>query len=276
MRHLNLQEQKLYVVDGQHRVEALRLLFEEDPQRWGSMGVPFVCMLGANEEEEMEQFYAVNANSKSVPTGLAFDLLKQQASNNASLFQELQETGKAWIIRGGDIVEHLESAPIWAGRVRFTGQPKAATTVGNDGFVNSLRPLLNSPFFSQMETDDQIQVLQAFWSGVKIVLPDAFDEPGDYVLQKSTGVATLHLLLVSVIELVRNKNQSLIDPESYSQMLEKPFQSLSEVSPTGEAVSGSDFWKSGGQGAAGSFSSNAGRRVLVARLRENLPKVSIT
>ena len=44
--------------------------------------IPFVCVLGASEREEMEQFYVVNSTAKSVRTDLAYDLLKQRAEND--------------------------------------------------------------------------------------------------------------------------------------------------------------------------------------------------
>jgi DGQHR domain-containing protein len=75
--YLRLTDEKLHVVDGQHRVEALTKLIEEDSERWKDFEIPFVAMLGSNEFEEMKQFYVVNSTAKSVRTDLAFDLLKQ-------------------------------------------------------------------------------------------------------------------------------------------------------------------------------------------------------
>ena len=40
---------------------------------------------------------------------------------------------------------------------------------------------------------------------------------------------------------------------------------------SGEPVSGLDFWLVGAEGAAGSYSSNAGRRVLLAKMKNLLP-----
>ena len=82
---LRLAGHTLNVVDGQHRVAALQRLVEGDPERWSAFKVPFVCVLGANEHQEMEQFYVVNSTAKSVRTDLAYDLLKQQAENDPTL-----------------------------------------------------------------------------------------------------------------------------------------------------------------------------------------------
>ena len=39
-------------------------------------------MIGADETEEMTQFYVINSTAKSVRTDLALDLLKQRAEND--------------------------------------------------------------------------------------------------------------------------------------------------------------------------------------------------
>jgi len=51
--------------------------------------------------------------------------------------------------------------------------------------------------------------------------------------------------------------------------------SLEGDNAEGDISRGADFWLSGARGAAGSFSSNAGRRVLRARLRANLPDIAV-
>ena len=108
------------------------------------------------------------------------------------------------------------------------------------------------------------------------MIPDVFSDPSKYTLQKRTGVAVMHEFLVDLLEFVRSKNWSVVDPESYREGLQEPLEHLSGDTPSGEFVSGSDFWESGADGAAGAFSSNAGRRVLVARLRQRLPEVQIS
>jgi hypothetical protein len=40
-------------------------------------------------------------------------------------------------------------------------------------------------------------------------------------------------------------------------------------------VRGADFWLAGAEGAAGSYSSNAGQRVLTAKLRGALPAIEV-
>lgn len=274
-RYLHLTEH-LHVVDGQHRIAALERLLEEDADRWSTFRIPFVCMLGATQGQEMEQFYVVNSTAKSVRTDLAYDLLKQQAEADPEVFNALEERGEAWKVRAQAIVEQLVAdSPIWQNRVRFSGDPKAATTVGNAGLANSLKQLLSMPFFEGAQLADQVRIVDAYWRGVRAVLGECFDDPTDFTIQKTTGVHVLHALLPSVIERVRSFTWSVVDPDAYKQVLREPLSDLEGDSADGNLVRGVDFWRVGIRGAAGSFSSNAGRRVLVAKIKAKLPAVEI-
>jgi len=273
---LRVGDAPLYMVDGQHRVEALKKLATDDPNSWEDFQIPFVCMLGANELQEMEQFYVVNSTAKSVRTDLALDLLKQRAEADPKIMEGLIETGDSWKVKAQTLVERLEKAsPVWQGRIRFPGEPKAATTISSSGMAASMKQLLGTPYFGSITTDNQLKVLNAYWSGVRHVIPEAFDDPTEYAIQKSTGVMVFHALLVNVIEVIRSNGSSVIDPESYARILEEPLVGLEGDSGLGVPVQGADFWKSGIEGAAGSFSSNAGRRVLVAKLKAMLPSPEV-
>lgn len=267
--------QALYVVDGQHRIEALAKLVEEDPAKWSDYPIPFVCMLGADELEEMEQFYVVNSTAKSVRTDLALDLLKQRAENDPSVMEALMEKGEDWKVEAQTLTEELVKTRLWRGHIRFPGEPKGETNIGSAGVANSLKQVLSTPFFSQISTPNRVKILEAYWEGIDKVIPEVFREPSDYALQKSTGVMIMHSLLIPVIELLRSQGRSLIDPEAYEEVLHDTLLNLEGDTANGEIARGADFWLSGTHGAAGSFSSNAGRRVLSVRLRTDLPEVEV-
>lgn len=267
--------EKLFVVDGQHRIEALARLVEDDPERWSGFQIPFVCMLGADEMEEMRQFYVVNSTAKSVRTDLALDLLKQQAESDKSIMDSLIERGESWKVDAQSLAEKLSQTTVWRGLIRFPGEPKGETTIASSGMVASLKPLLSTPYFGSINAENQLKILDAYWLGIRNVIQDVFDKPSQYALQKSTGVMIVHALLISVIEYLRSKGKSVIEPQSYSDALRDTLLKLEGDTGMGDIARGADFWKAGPTGAAGSFSSNAGRRVLLAKLRATLPKFEV-
>ncbi len=264
------------VVDGQHRVLALKKLIEEDTERWSQFMIAYVCLLGAPEEEEMEQFYIVNSTAKSVKTDLALTLLRRRAEKDPAVYEALQERGREWQVDGQVIVERLATeSQLWKPRVRLASMEKGETTIPSASMVTSLKPLLSSPYFGGLKVDQQIKVLDAYWHGIREVLRPAFDDPDQYAIQKGVGVIVMHSVLPHVLECIRNRGFLTADPNSYKQILEEALMKLQGENSDGEPVSGIDFWASAPKGSAGSYSSSAGRRVLAAKIRQLLPSVEV-
>lgn len=270
------ERDKLHVVDGQHRVEAMVRLVDEEPEKWANFELPFVAMLGASEREEIRQFYVVNSTAKSVRTDLALDLLKQRAESEPGVMDSLIESGETWKVKGQQVVEDLERvSPLWRGKVRFPGDHASGTTIGSAGIVGSLKQLFATPYFGSITPQNQVKILAAYWDGIRKVIPEAFAEPTEYAIQKSVGVQIMHGLLISVIEYIRSTGNSVIESDAYAAALEVCLTEIEGDTSNGDVVRGADFWLAGRDGAAGSYSSNAGRRVLTAKLRSLLPAIEV-
>jgi DGQHR domain-containing protein len=274
----NAATNKLFhVVDGQHRVAALKKLMEDDPfGSWEDFLIPFICMVGATEAEEMEQFYVVNSRAKSVRTDLAFALLRKLSDRDPKMLERLEEKGKDWQVLAEKLVEELAgSSSVWRGRIRLAGMEKQDTTMPSASMVTSLKPLLASSFFSRLTFEQQQQVIEAFWTGLREVMRPAFDEPHEFVVQKGVGVIVLHAILVDVIEIARSAGKSVVDAATYTDIMAKPIETLQGDAQDGlgSPVQGVEFWRTAPKGAAGSYSSSAGRRVLISKIRQLLPKV---
>lgn len=268
-------EPKFYVVDGQHRILALKRLIEEfEEERWSKYEIPFTCMLGATEGEEMDQFYIVNSKAKSVRTDLAFELLSQRAQD-PEVMEALVERGQDWQVYATNIVKQLaEESPVWRNRVRFAAMEKGDTVMPSASMVTSLKPVLNTPYFKALSAEQQVTILDAYWRGIRDIMPEAFDEPGDYSVQKGIGVTVLHMLFTQVIEIARSRGDAVTEPSTYTRILRDAFERIEGENATGDPVTGVVFWQAAPIGAAGSYSSSAGRRVLVAKMQQRLPKIS--
>jgi hypothetical protein len=222
----------------------------------------------------MEQFFVVNSTAKSVSTTIAYDILASLGQEIPGLMQDLEERGRAWQVQGQELVKEISAtSSIWVNRIRFSNESKAMTTVPSAGFVNSLKPILGSPYFGRLTRGAQAKVLTAYWEAQRGILPEVFSDPPAYVLQKSLGVQVMHTIFNDVMELVRANNESVTDSNSYVKVLGDALSNLSGDTREGLQVSGEEFWLSGEHGAAGAFSSSAGRRVLTARLRSRLPRI---
>lgn len=275
---LAVRDDELHVVDGQHRLEALKDLIESDGESWETFKIPFVCLLGASELEEMRQFHVVNSEAKSVGTDLANALLRERAKTDPEFRNYLVERGEDWRVRAQEITEQLKETEPWRGRIRFEGEKKQRSmTIPSSGMVTSLKSLVTTSagYFARIDQDSQVAILAAFWSGVLRVLPDARDEPEAFTLQKMVGASVLHGVLPHVIELIRESEGSVLNPADYEDVLHIPLQELQGQNSEMESVDGVEFWRSGPGGVAGGFSSNAGRRVLQQRIESLLPPLTV-
>jgi hypothetical protein len=231
-------------------------------------------MLGADPEEELDQFYVVNSNSKSVPTDLALDLLSHRARTNPGARTSLIESNLIWKVKAQELTAALnDDSDIWRGRIRFAGQTpedKGGTVITNTGMVTSLKPLFSLDQFSDQHVDVQVKVIDAFWKGVKEVLPEAFEDVTDYGIQKQTGAVVLHNVLVRVIGLINASGKSLLNSSDYASFIKDALLGLEDLNGEQEMVQGSEFWRAGSEGAAGSYSSAGGQRVLANKIKSEL------
>jgi hypothetical protein len=148
--------------------------------------------------------------------------------------------------------------------------------INNSGLAASLKQLLDTPYFGAITQENQLQILDAYWKAVQQLIPDAFELPLDFALQKSSpGAWVMHGLLISVLEYIRSRGRSVVEAASYQEALEDVFDRLEGQNTDGEPVTGADFWRSGANGAAGQFSSHGGRRVLLSRMRALLPQIEV-
>jgi DGQHR domain-containing protein len=263
-----------HVVDGQHRILALEKLIEDDADRWAHFLIPFVCFLAADDREEMKQFYIVNSTAKSVKTDLALTLLRTLADDDPEVYLSLQERGRQWQVDGQALVERLATeSRIWKNRIRLPSMDKGETTIPSASLVTSLKPLLASPYFGRLKPDQKMKVLDAYWQGIREVLRPAFDDPESYTIQKGVGVIVMHTIFPHVLECVRNRGLHTSEPEAYRSVMKDALTQLQGENNMGEPVTGIDFWASAPKGAAGSYSSSAGRRVLVAKIQQLLPHI---
>ena len=191
-------EHQLFVVDGQHRVKALAKAMNEDQADVLNVKIPFVCMVGADESQEMEQFHVVNSNAKSVPTDLALELLRARAASDPTFEQRVKDSGRKWELDAQGLTQHLATASsTWKGRIRLANSKKAQTTVPAASFVKSLKPLLAHPtlFRRIPSAEQQGQVIDAYWRAIRRVLPEAFEDPPRFNIQKGIGVEVMHAVL---------------------------------------------------------------------------------
>lgn len=267
----------LSVVDGQHRLAAFNGLIAEDRERFGHFKIHFVMMLGADEGQELEQFYIVNSTAKSVKTDLAYDLLKQRAEQDGRVMTGLIEAGQDWKVEAQAITEMMaDRSDIWRNRIRMANEDRGQATIPSASFVTSLRKFLNYPMLKNVSRERKFSILESYWRGIRLATPEPFRQSHKYTLMKGIGVWAMHEILPEVAELVRSHGGSLLEDENYAELLQPMLEQLDGENKDADVVRGPDFWLTAPRGgAAGSYSSSAGKRVLISKLLNGLPDLEL-
>ena len=260
--------QPLRIVDMQHRLGGYEYAIERgghDELR----DFPLVVTIadGLSLHEEVEQFHLINTTQKKVRTDLARRLLVIQAQDTDRRLA-LDERGKLWEAKGPVIAAILNSEEgAWQAKILPPNKSKReqpATVVRETSFVNSLKPILQTPYFVRQREEDAAKLLSRYWEAIARVFPEAMRHPQGHVLQKTPGVFSLHAIAPEVFELARDRaGRGAIDADTLYEVL-RPLESL-----------GSEFWASDNEAGAAVYGSMKGFRMLASQLRQLLPELAI-
>jgi DGQHR domain-containing protein len=256
----------LWIVDMQHRLGGLeRAIFDDQRHDLGNFPVVATIADGLEKLEEIEQFEIINTTQKKVRTDLARRLMSVQMVEPDKRM-EYEVRGRLWQARGPIVADWLNRhGEIWKGKIQPPNKSKREAplaVVRETSFVTSLKPILQQPLFQRMEEEQVAMLIDRYWGALAQVWPDAFRHPADYVIQKTPGVFSLHILLPEVVEIVRSRGQDLA------------MEHLVEAMSTWRDL-GSEFWERGQEMGASRYGSMAGFSRLAAELRAELPGVEL-
>ena len=168
----------IFIVDGQHRSLGLQLAAEED-ESVGSFTVPAVILEAVSRNEEIRQFYTINKTAKGVRSDLADALLKSLGA--------LNDPSRQWLETAIDVAEHLNgirSGP-WKDRIK---RPNGSTGVVSQKSMTESLKLITSSVLRGVDAVTVAAAVNNFWEALRTHMPEAFEDPKNYVLQKSNGV----------------------------------------------------------------------------------------
>jgi len=198
---LDLGEERLWVIDGQHRVEALRLAMERNAD-FEDYPVIVSILRKPAKFDELMLFYVVNRRQKGISTDLA----------NRHLQRMLWERGSGWLydfegpraVRiglGSEVVDELNSNPEspWRGRIKRVGEGETPGQITSDRVLASaIAEVLREKAFVGVPVRDFASGLALYWRELSRIYSEAFDEPAGYILLSPTGIRTFTLLFAAV------------------------------------------------------------------------------
>lgn len=284
----------LWIIDGQHRIGGFskireRFMFSK------SLGAPlfsdlmdyelpvvFVDSQGAAEiikekkpenattlsAEDIEKtiFFIVNKTQRGISPSLKDALLYSIKTSGMEGLSLVDKEG--WRITGAQIGIALnckETSPLRA-KINVSGQRNSGKPIQLNSFVSSLEILFKDKEFSHLSTDDKIRFLDAYWSSLRELIPEAFEgkekprENGEefgrrfssnigkknaknknkeddrkkkYLLLTALGIYTVHRLARDLLHSVTRENADFKRSEFLKEKLSsiKSFNWNAETSP---------------------------------------------
>lgn len=249
------------VVDGQHRLEGLRLAVEKDPDL-RTFEVPVNIATNLPAIAQMCHFLIVNTTQKSVDKAVEQRIFARLTE--AAEFEDVPNLPR-WIrriVESGDdeqalrIVDYLNSTDgsPWLGKIEMANQDLKSATINQKTFVKLVKKYVltaNNPI-SVRQAEQQERILLNYWRAIANLL----DIGRPTVLFKSIGVELF--LRFSAPVLNRLTNVGSFRVPTFENLLKSTFEHLDGD----HAGAGHPDWWLSGSGPAGGLNAAAIGRIV--------------
>jgi len=184
-----------WVVDMQHRLKGIVRAHEEGSLQGSSFQFPVVITEGVNHLDEAAQFYVINTKSRKMDVALTRRLLIENAK-----VKDIADV-KPWEIAAVRITIALnKSLPgnPWYERLRQPNEERLEDHIATEkSFVNSLRQLLIGGQYKQPNV--AAKKLAAYWFAIRENIPEAFEQPKQYLIQKTPGIFAFNFFIAPMV-----------------------------------------------------------------------------
>ena len=276
---LNLSKvNKIYIVDGQHRIAALVNLIEQEEEEekvkriFWNYKIPFVCFVGANRVDEMRQFHMVNTYAKSIPANLRNVHMVEIAEEYPNFAEDQTDNNKKSTIEAEKLLRLLIKTPLWQERIKTAESNAKHTTINAASMNKVLQRFIKDRYLEKKKNEERVVIFNIYWESIKKILPEAFESPLNYAIQKGVGVRVLTDIFPSVLQAVQEKAKKVDDltVDDFVCVLKDPLLELSDENRNGDVVGGHEFWLAKSSGVVGQYSSEAGYKALSQKIKDSL------
>jgi len=241
---LDTGDESFWLIDGQHRVEALKRAIERN-QDFEDYPVIASIMKLPERFDEMMLFYIVNKRQRSVPTDLVYRHLQRM----------LWKRGKQWVmdfegskgVRIGlatEVVDILNQSPQspWHGRIQIVGERRHENHIVSDShLIRSVSNLLRENILKGMPVSEIARLLIDYWNAVYQLYPECFTDPSAYTLLGTPGIQVMHMLFPLIYSkcIQDNRVEEIVMETHLEKLMEK---TPSHTMPDLQGPVDSEFW----------------------------------
>ena len=262
------------VVDGQHRLEGLKLAAERD-RRVLDFDVPVNIATDLSHLAQMCHFLIVNTTQKSVDKAVEQRII---ARLTEALNLEDVPSLPRWILRTVEkgevdkalrLVDYLNTEPSspWLGRVQLANEVSSKKTVNQRSFVKSVIKFVltsNNPLGALKDFEKEKRVFLNYWKAIVAILDDG--EPS--TLYKYNGIELFCRFSIPYFTRMFDKKNLTVET-----MKENLFTCFENMDGEYAGVGHPEFWNTGGKS---SFLNAAALSRIVQEMAMALHKTSIS
>jgi len=235
------------IVDGQHRVEGLKMAAEKD-QRVLDFEIPVNIATNLSEIEQMCHFLIVNTTQKSVEEGVAQRIrarltramgVDETPSLPKWILKSVQKGEDEQALQYVDFLNTEKDSP-WLNRIKMANDENADGTINQKSFVKSIKKYVlvaDNPVYATETEDRQHKIFLNYWKAIVDIIGD--DESS--VLFKYNGIELF--CKFSVPFFAKMVNAPNYKVSTMQNLLEHVFDNLDGVAL---GVGHMDFWVKGG------------------------------
>ncbi len=197
---------QLWVVDMQHRLEGIRTAHSQ-----GSLinfTVPVLITEGLSPIKEAAQFYVINTRARKMGVDLTRRLLIEHNE-----IRDITDV-KDWELKAVQVTIHLNKYSHkhnpWYSRIREPETERLRSHIATEkSFVPSLKWLLSAPDIQKKSVSSISRFLANMWGGLELNMPEAFDKPRSFIIQKTPGFMAFHRLAPIIYRKTKKKGHKL-------------------------------------------------------------------
>ncbi len=225
----------LYVVDGQHRLEGLRFIYDDLKKKGSHLTFEFpVIITNMSKYEEALQFAIINRTQKGLRTELVDLVLKKISTTEdplrAQKLPKIISRDLGWKTVAMSITDYLKTLDIWKNKLQEPNEKKSPQNVATiTTIVSSLEPVVEKFNLSMIQAKGVAEILGEYWQAVSDLCPlSARQNPKSSVLMKTLGVGVMHLIFIDAVHIAQDFHNNKRDKETFKAILENAGQYMTD------------------------------------------------
>ena len=239
---INIGDQEMWIVDGQHRLHCLSELIEKDNIY---MNHPLMVTILNTENiyDEMCLFYYIHDKQERITNSMKSKILNKilwkKGQKEIILMDGMSEAKRALAYDITRDINNRKESPFY-NRIKFYDSDDDGFILDDAQMVSTILPLINCSIYKGNPISNITEDLIEYWNGILQIYPEMFVEPKDYIPLSKNGMLLFNKMLICIYSHINRGGITETNVEEFLNVLfdEAPAHTIPEF----RSVIDSTFW----------------------------------